>query len=88
MRFIMRLTRWETPLSDKRSLSFGGLEDTGPTLIFRLVDSEEKSMTVIFENCGPYFVSNEEYLLHYWREKKRRWLDINAQRSSPSRNIR
>lgn len=66
----MKIIRWETPLSDTPELYFSGLTDDGPTLRCQFLDGNGAFTNVLIENCGPYMVSNEEYLVHYWNIKK------------------
>jgi len=65
----MNLVRWNTPVSNCRSLYFRRLIDDGKGRFILESDSGEAFEVIISGHCGPYCVSDEEFLTKYWSIK-------------------
>ena len=62
----LRVTRWETVLSDVGPLSFDGLADRGDTLTLTVQDEGGRRYEVAVEQPDVYRVAGEHQLIHYW----------------------
>lgn len=65
----MDLMRWATPISDCKSLYFKRLVDDGEGRFVLESDSGKAFEVLIGGHCGPYVISNEEFLTKYWSIK-------------------
>ncbi|MEX2499483.1 MAG: hypothetical protein WD397_11485 [Wenzhouxiangellaceae bacterium] len=65
----MDLIRWTTPISDYKSLYFKRLVDDGEGRFILESDSDDVFEILIGGHCGPYVMSNEEFLTKYWSIK-------------------
>jgi hypothetical protein len=65
----MDLMRWVTPISDCGSLYFKRLVDDGDARFVLESDSGDTFEIFIGDHCGPYVISNEEFLTKYWSVK-------------------
>ncbi len=59
------ISRWETMLSDL-DLCLVSLTDQGSILTFIVEGQDDRHYEVVFENKGPYRVTDEQYLQAYW----------------------
>jgi len=63
---MMELIRWPTPVSDCKSLRFKQLVDDGEGRFVIESESGDVYEFILDGYCGPYVISNEEYLTKYW----------------------
>lgn len=62
----LRFARWETGISDLDGLYFVELVDSGDILRLIVEDRARRRYEVVAERAGPYRVTEEQHLVHYW----------------------
>ena len=60
------LRRWDTPLSDLKELIFSRLFEDPDGLRYRVADGTGQEYEIVLDQPGPYRMSDEAHLLHYW----------------------
>ena len=60
------LRRWETPLSDLKELYLSRLFEDYDGLRYEVKDQTGQRYQIALERPGPYRMSDEQHLVHYW----------------------